>query len=79
MRGGNEQSEHGKSGEGSSREKAGKGAEYGHPSKTGHGKVESRDDYLDLKSPGSNSHMEMPDTQEMPSSQQLPETQEQSD
>jgi len=60
----NEQSEHGKSGEGSSREQT----------ETGPGKIESRDNYLDLKSPESASPMEMPNSQEMPSIQQLPES-----
>ncbi len=87
MRDRNEQSEQGKSGEGSSdrkmkgssREQTGKGAEYGHPSKTGPGKIESRDNYLNLRSPESASPMQMPNSQETPSIQQLPESSGHSD
>jgi hypothetical protein len=86
-RGRNEQHEKGKSGDGSSdrkmdgssRERTGKGTEYVQPSETGHRKIESRDNYLDLKSPGSASPMEMPNSQEAPSIQQLPETSDHSD
>ena len=66
MKGGNEQSEHGKTGEGA--------AEYGHPSKTGSGKIESRDNYLDLNTPQSAAPTEMPHSSETPSIQQLPES-----
>jgi len=87
MKGRNEQSEQGKSGEGSSgrkmegssREQTGKGAEYGHPSETGPGKIESRDNYLDLRSPESASPMQMPNSQETPSIQQSPESSGHSD
>jgi len=79
MRDRHEQSEQGKSGEGSSRERTGKGTEYGHPSETGHGKIESRDNYLDLRSPESASPMQMPNSQETPSIQQSPESSGHSD
>ncbi len=62
----NEQSEHGKSGEGA--------AEYGHPSETGSGKIESRDNYLDLRSPESTSPVQMPNSRETPSVPQMPES-----
>lgn len=78
----NDQSGQGKAGEGSSdrnkqgssREQAGKGNELSHPPETGSSYRESRDNYLDLKTPESAAPMEMPHSSETPSIQQLPES-----
>jgi len=76
MRGKNEQSDHGKSGEGrSDRKIEGSSREQnGHSSESGPAIHDSRDSYLDLKSPEYSAPMEMPHSSEMPSTQQLPES-----
>jgi len=76
LRGKNEQSDHGKSGEdradrkieGSSRE------QNGHSSESGPSIHDSRDNYLDLRSPEYAAPMEMPHSSEIPSVQQIPES-----
>jgi len=76
MRGKNEQSDHGKSGEGRAEGKI-EGSlreQNGHSSESGPSIHDSRDSYLDLKSPEYSAPMEMPHSSEMPSTQQLPES-----
>ena len=85
MKGRGEQSEHGKTGEGSAdRKMEGSSRERnGHPSESGPAKRESRDSYLDLRSPESRSPLDMPESQtlrgmsetpSMPESTGLPES-----
>jgi hypothetical protein len=85
MRGRSEQSDHGKSGDGRS-DSGIEGSSRGqndHRSESGPAKRESRDSYLDLRSPDSRSPLEMPESQtlggtsetpSMPESNGLPES-----
>jgi hypothetical protein len=74
MRGRNEQSDHGKSGEGrtDSRIEGSSRGQNDHRSESGPAKRESRDSYLDLRSPDSRSPLQMPESQTLGGTSETP-------
>jgi hypothetical protein len=74
MRGRNEQSDHGKSGEGrtDSRIEGSSRGQNDHRSESGPAKRESRDSYLDLRSPDSRSPLQMQESQTLGGTSEMP-------